>query len=346
MNTTPPSPTPQNLPLHLQLLLGLGILLLIIFASVGGPYYKELVCRMMILAIFAMSLDLLQGVCGLASLGHAAFFGISAYTLALLTPQDIPIALWWSMPLCTAVSALSALVVGFFTVRTKGIYFIMSSMAFGQMIYYFFFDSKTLGGSDGMYVNLKPSAQWIDLDNPTQFFYFTLCCLCLCFLFLRRLLNSPTGRVLSALRINEHRMQALGFNTFAYKLTAHTLGGALAGVAGYLWGVQSGYVNPELMGFHLSAHAIMMLVLGGMGTFAGAVIGAFSFTCLMEVFKDLPSIGNLDLARHWQLWMGLFIVTIMIIAPGGINAVLTRIFTKRGVDKTNANHSSPKEHFP
>ena len=115
--------------------------------------------------------------------------------------------------------------------------------------------------------------------------------LLLVYVFLRRLLWSPFGRVLAGIRVNEHRMRAMGYGTFGYKLAAFTLAGALAGLAGYLWGAQTGYVNPELMGFHMSAHAIMMVILGGMGNFAGAIVGAFAFEYLLHWFKDLPTVG-------------------------------------------------------
>jgi branched-chain amino acid transport system permease protein len=151
---------------------------------------------------------------------------------------------------------------------------------------------------------------------------FTLACLVLTYFFLRRLLWSPFGRTLNGIRLNEHRTQALGYNSFHYKLTAFTLAGALAGMAGYLWAAQSGYVNPELMGFHMSAHAIMMVILGGMGNVAGALLGAFGFELFMHFFKDLPKVGEFDLGKHWQLWMGSLIVLVVIIAPHGLMGLL------------------------
>jgi branched-chain amino acid transport system permease protein len=182
----------------------------------------------------------------------------------------------------------------------------------------------TLGGSDGAYLNFKPSAGFFDLENKRVFFYFTLACMVIVYLFLRRLLFSPFGRALAGIRANEHRMRALGFATFAHKLAAFTLSGALAGLAGYLWAAQTGFVNPELMGFHMSAHAIMMVILGGMGNFAGAAIGAFSFEYLLHLFKDLPAIGNFQTGKHWQLWMGLFIVGLVILAPKGILGLVAK----------------------
>jgi branched-chain amino acid transport system permease protein len=326
----------ERLPRSLQLVLGLGVAALAAYPVMGlenSDYYTQMLTQMMILAIFAMSLDLLQGVTGMVSLGHAAFFGLAGYALAFLTPSSEPVSLWWSLPAAALGAGLAALIIGFFVVRTHGIYFIMVTMAFAQMVFFLFFDNKALGGSDGIYVYFKPSTslggsggELFDLENKTVFFYFTLGTLLAVYAFLRRLLFSPFGRVLAGIRVNEHRMRAMGFGTVWYKLTAFTLAGTLAGVAGYLWAAQTGFVNPELMGFHLSAHAIMMVILGGMGNFAGAVVGAFTFEYLMHLFKDLT--------KHWQLLMGSFIVLLVIFAPRGIlglgQAVLDKFSSRQG----------------
>ena len=320
----------EVLPRSLQAVLALGLVALLAFPFVSTDFYAQMVARMMILAIFAMSLDLLQGVTGLVSLGHAAFFGLAGYALAFLTPASEPVSLWWTLPAAVAASGLGALVIGFFVVRTHGIYFIMVTMAFAQMLFYLFFDNKVLGGSDGIYVNFKPNAGVFDLDNKLVFYYFTLAVLVGVYAFLRRLLWSPFGRVLAGIRVNEHRMRAMGYGTFGYKLAAFTLAGALAGLAGYLWGAQTGYVNPELMGFHMSAHAIMMVILGGMGNFAGAIVGAFAFEYLLHVFKDLPTIGSVNVGKHWQLWMGIFIVLVVLFAPRGLLGLADRLSRRKG----------------
>jgi branched-chain amino acid transport system permease protein len=319
----------ETLPRGLQVALVLGLVALLAFPFFGTDFYTQMVARMMILAIFAMSLDLLLGVTGLVSLGHAAFFGIAGYALAFVTPDAQPASLWWTLPAAVAASALAALVIGFFVVRTRGIYFIMVTMAFAQMVFFLFFDNKVLGGSDGIYINFKPNAGLFDLENKRVFYYFTLAMLVLVYLFLRRLLFSPFGRALAGIRVNEHRMRALGFGTFGYKLAAFTLAGALAGLAGYLWGAQTGFVNPELMGFHMSAHAIMMVILGGMGNFAGAIVGAFAFEMLLHEAKDLPTIGSFNAGKHWQLWTGLFIVLLVTFAPRGLLGLLERVLRRK-----------------
>ena len=328
----------ETLPRGVQIALGLGLIALLAFPWVGTDFYTQMVTRMLIMAIFAMSLDLLQGVTGLVSLGHAAYFGLAGYALAFLTPQGEAISIWWSLPVAVLASALAALIIGFFVVRTHGIYFIMVTMAFAQMVFFLFFDNKVLGGSDGLYINFKPSAQvfgftFFDLDNKISFYYITLAFALLVYVFLRRLLWSPLGRALSGIRINEHRMKAIGFSTFSYKLTAFTIAGGLAGLAGYLWGAQSGYINPELMGFHMSAHAIMMVILGGMGNFAGAFVGAFTFEYVLHVLKDLPAIQvfgkEINLGKHWQLWMGTFIVLVVMFAPRGLMGLAERVLQRK-----------------
>ena len=331
----------EALPRSIQFVLLLGFVALAAFPFVGSEFYQQMVARMMILAIFAMSLDLLQGVTGLVSLGHAAFFGLGGYALALMSSDNGPVSLWWTLPAAVAVAGLFALVIGFFVVRTRGIYFIMVTMAFAQMLFFLVFDNKELnflgllplrlGGSDGVYINFKPDAALFDLENKKVFYYFVLACLVLVYVFLRRLLWSPFGRALAGIRVNEHRMRAVGFGSFSYKLTAFTLAGALAGLAGYLWGAQTGFVNPELMGFHMSAHAIMMVILGGMGNFAGTIVGAFAFEFMLELSKDLPTVGGFRLGKHWQLWMGLFIVAVIIFAPRGLLGLMER-FGRKGAD--------------
>ena len=320
----------EALPTGLKAALAVGLAALALFPFVGSDFYQQMVVRMMILAIFAMSLDLLQGVTGLVSLGHAAYFGIAGYALAFFTPQGEPVSLWWTLPAAMGLAGAAALVIGFFVVRTRGIYFIMVTLAFAQMVFYLVFDNKALGGSDGLYINFRPDAGVFDLENKRVFYYFTLVCMLGVFVFLRRLLWSPFGRALAGIRVNEHRMRAVGYGSFGYKLSAFTLAGALAGLAGYLWGAQSGFVNPELMGFHQSAHVIMMVILGGMGNFAGAIVGAFAFEIMLDVFKDLPAIGGFETGKHWQLWMGLFIVAVICFAPRGLLGLAQRLGARPG----------------
>jgi branched-chain amino acid transport system permease protein len=310
--------------LHITALLFAVLLAIVPFIT--SDFYAQLITRMMIFAIFAMSLDLLIGVTGLVSLGHAGFFGLAGYSLALLTPESGPVSLWWSLPAVLLVNALTALVIGALVVRTKGIYFIMVTLAFSQMLFFIFHDNKFAGGSDGKYVYFKPSAALFgftpfDLENKLTFYFFVWVILVIVFIGLRRLMLSSFAHSLQGIRVNEHRMRALGYGVTRYKLAAFTLAGTLAGLAGYLWGAQSGFVNPELLGFHLSAQTIMMVILGGMGNFLGAAIGAFAFEGITFVFKDI--------SKHWQLLMGGLIVLLVMFAPKGILGALSSLFKNK-----------------
>ena len=208
----------------------------------GESFYVELFAKTLVLAIFAMSLDLLVGYTGLVSFGHAAYFGVAAYAVALLSPKYEAASLWLVMPAAVGLSGLVALVVGLFVLRTKGIYFIMVTLAFAQLAFFVFHDTPLGGGSDGIYLNVKPTAaigSWLpfDLDNPNHLYYFILAMLVLVYAFLTRVLQSPFGRVLVGIKSNEHRMQSMGYLTFRYKLAAFALAGALGGVAGFLYSV-------------------------------------------------------------------------------------------------------------
>jgi branched-chain amino acid transport system permease protein len=294
----------------------LALLALALLPALAGKFYVELLAKIMIMAVFAMSLDLLVGVTGLVSLGHAAFFGLASYVVALAAPDKYTAAsLWTSLPLAVAASALLALAIGALALRTRGVYFIMVTLAFSQMVYFVFHDTKIGGGSDGTYLYAKPEARlgdWslVNFDDSTQFYYAMLGLLLLTFAFLRMLLASRFGRALSGIRSNEQRMRALGFNTYAYKLAAFTLAGAIAGVAGYFAAVQFGFVNPEMLGWHQSANVLLMIILGGLGNLSGAIVGAFTFVLLQDVFSSLT--------KHWLLLMGGFVIVAVMLLPGGL----------------------------
>ena len=296
--------------------------LLAVFPWIGKTFYTDLVTKIMIMSIFALSLDLLVGYTGLVSFGHAAFFGIGAYALALLSPKAGPAGLWFTLPAAVAVAAVAALIVGVFVLRTRGIYFIMVTLAFAQMFYFIFHDTKIGGGSDGRYVNFKPSAaigafEPFDLGKPMQMYYAVLVLLMLTFGFLRLLLRSPFGHALQGIRANEHRMRSLGFHVFAYKLTSFTLAGALAGLAGYLSAAQYGFVNPEILSWHQSGNVLLMVILGGSGTPFGPIGGAFVLVLLEEWFSQLT--------QHWQLLLGTAIVLLVLFLPGGFGNVYARV---------------------
>ncbi|HXL82515.1 MAG TPA: branched-chain amino acid ABC transporter permease [Casimicrobiaceae bacterium] len=301
-----------------RILFAVALALLASFPFTGATFYTELVTNVMILAIFAMSLDLLVGYTGLVSFGHAAFFGIGAYTLGLVAPKYAAANLWLTLPAAMLAAGLAALVVGVFVVRTKGIYFIMVTLAFAQMFYFVFHDTKFGGGSDGISMNFKPVASIggflpFDLGSATHSYYFVFAAMLLVFVFLRVLLRSTFGRALQGIRSNEHRMRSLGFPVYLYKLASFTLAGALAGLAGYLSAMQFGFVNPEIISWHQSGNVLLMLILGGLGRLYGGVVGAFAFVALQELYQSVTT--------HWQLLLGATIILLVIFLPGGLASV-------------------------
>ncbi len=313
----------------------LKILALIILLCVplsGVDFYTELVGKALIFGIFAMSLDLLVGFTGLVSFGHAAYFGIAASSVALMSPKYSAASLWLTLPASIIISALAALLVGFFVLRTKGIYFIMVTLAFAQLAYYIFHDTPLGGGSDGIYVNVKPSADIFgftpfDLSNHTHMYLFILAIVVVVYLFLQRMLQSPFGKVLVGIKSNEHRMLSLGYQTFNYKLAAFSIAGGLGGVAGYLYASMFGFVTPELLSWHQSGNVLLMVILGGMGNLIAAVVGSFTFIFLQEIFSSLT--------KHWQLAMGMVIVLAVLFVPGGLAALPQRLKTSLQKEEHN-----------
>jgi branched-chain amino acid transport system permease protein len=319
--------SPSHTPRLLGILLSLALLGLALFPLVGETFYLQLLTKVMILAIFAMSLDLLVGYTGLVSLGHAAFFGLAVYALALIQPKYDPMSLFITLPAALALCGVFALITGALVLRTRGIYFIMVTLAFAQMVYFIFHDTKLGGGSDGLYINNKPLVGWgdtvlLNLDNKTTFYYLVLVLMVLVYGLLRRILASNFGRALQGIRVNEHRMRAIGFPVFRYQLGVYVLAGVLGGLAGYLSAAQFGFVNPEIISWHQSGAVLMMVILGGMGTLSGSLIGAFVFVLLEEFFKDDTVFGGL--AKHWQLMMGLLIVAVACFLPKGVVGLLSR----------------------
>jgi branched-chain amino acid transport system permease protein len=309
-----------------------ALLLLLVAALLALPafaekYYVQFATKILIMAIFAMSLDLLVGYTGLVSLGHAAFYGLAAYVLALVSPQYAGANLWLSLPLAMGAAALLALAIGSLVLRTSGVYFIMVTLAFAQMLYFVFHDTKIAGGSDGIYIYVRPLAEifgWapFSLEKIGHFYYLTLACAAIVFAGLSVMLRSPFGRVIVGIRVNEHRMRSLGYATFRYKLVCFVIAGALAGLAGYLAAAQHGNVNPDMLGWHLSGGGLMMVILGGMGTLTGPIVGAAAMLMLEIAFQGMT--------KHWQLLMGGFIVLVALFLPRGLIGVVETLRRRPG----------------
>lgn len=290
---------------------------LALYPLTAGNYGIDLVSKIMIYAIFALSLELLVGTTGLVCFGHAAFFGIGAYAAVLLSPQSDAASLAWLLPASVLAAAAYALVVGALSLRTKGVYFIMVTLAFAQMAYYVLHDTPLGGGTDGIYLLLKPTlGDWLNLDDARVLYLFTLAVLVAVFAFLAMLLNSRFGRALAGIRVNEQRMRATGFSTYPYKLAAFVLSGAIAGLAGFLFAVKDGFVNPEMLSWHLSGAVLIMIILGGLGDLRGAVLGAFAFALLQELFKSEAVFGSF--AKHWNMGLGLTIIATVVLLPRGL----------------------------
>ena len=276
----------------------------------GVPFFAEgfyltFATKILIVALFALSLDLLVGHAGLVSLGHALFFGLGAYTLMLLSPEAAGASLPLSLGAAALVAAAAALLVGALVLRTSGVYFIMVTLAFAQMAYYAVHDSRHLGGSDGKYIYVRPVLElfgWqpFDLGEPLHFYYFALALFLALFLLLKIVLAAPFGRALAGIKANEARMRALGYATYRYKLACFVIAGAMAGVAGWLAAALDGMVNPAMLSWHQSGQLLMMVILGGAGSFAGPLVGAGAFKGLELLLQGWT--------KHWLLALGVLIV--------------------------------------
>ncbi len=290
---------------------------LALFPLVAEPYGVDRVTKIMVFAIFALSLQLLVGCTGLVCFGQAAFFGAGAYAAVLLSPSDTAASVLWLLPASVLAAAFCALFVGALSLRTRGVYFIMVTLAFSQMAFYVVHDTPLGGGTDGIYLSSKPVlGTLLDLDRSQTMYAFTLACLLGVFGLLALILRSRFGRALDGIRVNEQRMRATGFSTYPYKLAAFVISGGIAGLAGFLFAVKDGFVNPELMSWHMSGEVLIMIILGGLGHLRGALLGAFAFALLQELFKSEAIFG--DFAKHWHLGLGLSIIASVALLPRGL----------------------------
>jgi len=308
----------RSVPLALVLA---GAATLALWPLAAGSYGVDFVTKTMIYAVLALSLELLVGTTGLVCFGHAALFGLAGYAVVRLSPPDAAASIFWLLPASVAVAAAYAAFMGALSLRTRGVYFIMVTLAFAQMAYYVVHDTPLGGGTDGIYLAVKPVAAvgtqvLLDLGDARTLYYFVLGSLAMVFVFLALLLRSPFGRALGGIRINEQRMRATGFSTYPYKLAAFVISGAVAGLGGFLFAVKDGYVNPELLSWHLSGSVLVMIILGGIGHLRGAVIGAFAFALLQEFFKSEALFGTFS--KHWLLGLGLTIIASVALLPRGL----------------------------
>lgn len=283
-------------------------------AALEQEFYIGLASRLMIFALAASSLNLILGFGGMVSLGHAAYFGAGAYTVAILMQHGLNNA-WISWPAAILVSALLAALIGLVSLRTRGVYFIMITLAFAQMVYYLFISLRAYGGDDGLPL-VSRSAIGFDMSSDTAFYYVVLAALAATILFLHRLVNSRFGRVVQAIRENETRMEAIGYPVFRYKLACFVIGGALAGLAGALIANQNMLVSPNLIHWTQSGMLMVMVILGGVGYLLGGVLGAVTILLLEEILSGYT--------MHWQLALGILLLAVVMLLPNGLASLFAR----------------------
>lgn len=322
--------TIQTLPRPMPMQAAVPLLALALLAAAPlmlSPYLSDLVQKIVIFSIFALSLELLVGTTGLVSLGHAAFFGIGAYITALVSSDAGPGAIAVLLPLAMLGAGAYALLVGMLSLRTKGVYFIMVTLAFAQMAYFIFHDTNIAGGSDGMFLTYRPTLTvgghtLLDLELPLHRYYLAAFALAATYALLAIVRRSRFGHALAGIRANEQRMRAAGFNTYTYKLAAFVLAAMLAGLAGFLVAAKDGAVNPELLSWHESGAVLLMIILGGLGSLRGAVLGACAFILLKEALSSEAIFGVV--ALRWQLTLGLSMIACVALMPNGLVGLQTQ----------------------
>ena len=278
------------------------------------PYYIDLVRRVMIFGIAAASLNLILGYGGLVSFGHAAYLGVGGYSVGILAFYGIYSG-WLQWSVAILASALVALVIGAISVRTRGIYFIMITLAFTQMLYYLGISVAEYGGDDGM--RLKAKSQFsglVDIGDPVAYYYLVLALLLASIYFVHRLVNSRFGMVLRAAKSNEARSRAIGFSPYPYQLAAFVISGALCGLAGALFANHTNYITPAYMDWTRSGEILFMVILGGMGTIPGPALGAFALLIVEDQLAGWT--------EHWQVILGPMLVLSVLFFRRGLAGLL------------------------
>ena len=286
-----------------------------VYAGLIGNYFlMSLFTRIVILAMAAVSLNLIMGFGGMVSFGHAAYLGIGGYAIGILAKEGINSG-FVQWPLALAMSALFALAVGALSLRTRGVYFIMITLAFAQMVYYVAIGLDRYGGDDGMTIYKRSQfGDLINLSNKTAFYYLCLVLLLLAVYIVWRIVNSRFGMVIQGARSNDRRMRAIGFPTYRYKLVCFVIAGTICGLAGALLANHTDFISPAMMHWTRSGDLIVMAVLGGMGTVFGPVIGAVALLVLEEALSGVT--------EYWQIIMGPIFLLVVLFARGGIDGVL------------------------
>jgi branched-chain amino acid transport system permease protein len=298
------------------ILIGLLVLALLpVYTTLAHqPFYQDLVIRLMILAMAALSLNLILGYGGMISFGHAAYIGIGAYCVGIPAYYGVYSGLV-HFPLAIGASALFALLTGVVCLRTAGVYFIMITMAFAQMMFFALVSIEAYGGDDGLVIELRSQlAGLLNLESSLTLYYVTLVSLVVCLYVLYRLVNSRFGMVITGTKSNQRRMQALGFNTYRYRLVCYVVSGAMCGFAGALLGNFTNFISPAMLDWTRSGELIFMVVLGGAGSLFGPVLGTAAFLLLEQFLSGLTV--------YWQLLFGLLLILVVLFGRGGITGLL------------------------
>ncbi len=309
-------------------MLALAIAFPLVAKDYGASYYISFGSRVMIYALAATSLNLILGYGGMISFGHAAFVGAGAYTAGVLLVEGITSA-WIGWPAAMLLSALLALAIGAVSLRTRGVYFIMITLAFAQMAYYLTVSMKAYGGEEGLNLPSRATLGFgLDLKDDATFYYTVLGLLIVTILLLERLVHARFGQVVQGIRENETRMQAIGYPTFYYKLICFVIAGAFGGLAGALLANQSNYVNPSLLHWTQSGMLMIMVILGGVGHRYGGPIGAVALLGIEELIANHKIVWLAALLPNYQqhapLGVGLLILAVVLFARRGIAGVLAR----------------------
>ncbi|MGR3493960.1 branched-chain amino acid ABC transporter permease [Citreimonas sp.] len=288
-----------------------------VVTALDDPFLILIGTRILAYAIAAMALDLILGYGAMVSFGHAAYLGFGTYAVAILSSYGVNDILLQTAA-AIAVSAVFAFVTGAISLRTRGVYFIMITLAFGQMAFFFFISLSAYGGDDGYGLRQRSTLFGSDvLENDFVLYYATLVVLIGLFALCHRIVGSRFGRVLTGIRENATRMEAIGYSPFRYQLTAFVISGCMTSVAGVFLANQAEFVSPAFMSWHRSGELIVMVVLGGIGTLAGAIGGAVAALLLEEFLGALT--------EHWRLWFGLFLVLMVLFSPRGITGLIQQI---------------------
>ena len=286
----------------------------------GGGYLLSFSARVMIFAVAAVALDLLVGYCGLISFGHAAFIGLGAYAVGILSAHGLSDAVI-SLPTAVAVAALYALLTGLVCMRTNGVYFIMITLAFGQMAF-FTASSLALYGGDGLTIAARNTvAGFALLKNEWTFYYVVLGCLLSCYLFCRALVASRFGRVVRGAKENPVRIAAMGFDVYRFQLAIYVIAGALAGVSGFMLANATEFVSPAYMSWQRSGELIVMVLLGGLGSLNGAIVGTAVYLLAEEWLSGFT--------EHWKVIFGPALVLVVLFARGGLIGLSTELMHGR-----------------